>query len=372
MRKLKIALVHDYLCGIGGSERVFQHICEAFPKADIFTIAYNPKKTLPYYNTKIIKTSVMNLFIRNMSMFRLFFPINIFVMKLFNFSSYDLIISSSASTAKYLNKRSAKHICYCYIPTRAIWNTQAYFGNAGLKIKVFLLLINFFKKMDLKAAAQVDEFIAISKFTQEMIKKIYHKNSVVINSPIDTKNLKFLIKLNKKPIIRDDYYLLVSRLEKWKNVDSVIEAFNKNKKKLIIVGNGSEFSSLKRKSNKNILFKTDVNDKDLVNYYKYCRSVIFPTYLEYGLIPIEANLCGVLAICLDSPGVRETMIPYNGKSEKFTAIFYKENNIAMINDAVYLTEKITLNKKNLFQNAERFNENNFISKLKQFITNNEI
>ena len=83
-----------------------------------------------------------------MTMFRLFFPINIFVMKLFNFSNYDLIISSSASTAKYLNKKGAKHICYCYIPTRAIWNTQAYFGNAGLKTKVFLLLINFFKKND--------------------------------------------------------------------------------------------------------------------------------------------------------------------------------------------------------------------------------
>lgn len=369
---MKIALVHDYLCGMGGSERVFQHICEAFPEADIYTIAYNPKKTLPYYNTKIIKTSVMNLFIRNMSMFRLFFPINIFVMKLFNFSSYDLIISSSASTAKYLNKKSAKHICYCYIPTRAIWNTQTYFGNAGLKKTVFSLLINFFKKMDLKAAGQVDEFVAISKFTQRMIKKIYQRKSTIINSPIDTKNLKFLIKSNKKPLIRDDYFLLVSRLEKWKNLDLVIEAFNENKKKLIVVGNGSELPLLKRKSNKNIIFKTGVNDKDLVNYYKYSKSVIFPTHLEYGLIPIEANLCGILAICLDSPGVRETMIPYDRKNDKFTAIFYKNNNIYDINDAVKLSEKINVNKRFLYQNAERFNENNFIFKLKQFVMNNEL
>lgn len=356
---------------MGGSERVFQHICEAFPEADIYTIAYNPKKTLPYYSTKIINTSVMNLFISNMSMFRLFFPINIFVMKLFNFSSYDLIISSSASTAKYLNKKKAKHICYCYIPTRAIWNTQEYFGSEGFKKKIFSLLIYFFKKMDLKAAEQVDEFIAISKFTQKMIKKIYRRNSVVINAPIDTKNLKFLINFNKKQLIKDDYYLLVSRLEKWKNLDPVIEAFNENKKKLIVVGNGSEYSTLKRKACENIIFKTFVNDKDLVNYYIYSKSVIFPTYLEYGLIPIEANLFGILPICLESPGVIETMVPYDGKSEKFTAIFYTKNNISMINNAVFLHENIAVNKRLLYENAERFNEVNFISQLIQFVKNNE-
>jgi len=88
------------------------------------------------------------------------------------------------------------------------------------------------------------------------------------------------------------------------------------------------------------------------------------------LIPIEANFCGVLAICLDSPGVRETMIPYDG-NDKFTAIFYKKNNISEINDAVKLSEKINVNKRFLYQNAERFNEINFMSQLKKIVKRNE-
>ena len=65
-KAIKIALVHDYLCGVGGSERVFQHICETFPDADIYTLAYREKLTLPYFSKKEIKTSIMNRFISSM------------------------------------------------------------------------------------------------------------------------------------------------------------------------------------------------------------------------------------------------------------------------------------------------------------------
>jgi hypothetical protein len=56
---VKIALVHDYLCGRGGSERVFQSLCEGFPEADVYTLAYNPNATYEYFKTREIRTTWM-------------------------------------------------------------------------------------------------------------------------------------------------------------------------------------------------------------------------------------------------------------------------------------------------------------------------
>src|SRR5690606_2104312 len=134
----KIAIVHDYLCSKGGSERVFEYICEAFPEADVYTLAYHPKKTFPYFLKRKIHTTWMQPFVRSSATFRYLFLLGAWTMKRMDFSQYDLVISSSATTAKYLT--APKHICYCYIPTRAFWHFDAYFGNSPLAtlLKPFL------------------------------------------------------------------------------------------------------------------------------------------------------------------------------------------------------------------------------------------
>ena len=110
----RIAIVHDYLCGLGGSERVFQYICEEFPDADIFTLAYNPEKTLPYFKSRKIRTTWLNFFVQTMQTFRWSFPVATYVMESANLRQYDIVLSSSATVAKYVKVPNGKHICYCY------------------------------------------------------------------------------------------------------------------------------------------------------------------------------------------------------------------------------------------------------------------
>ena len=142
---MKIAVVHDYLCGMGGSERVFQYICEEFSEADIYTLAYNPKLAPVYFKKKNIRTTWLNYFVRNMESFRWFFPISTYVMQSLNFRDYDLVISSSATVAKYIRVPNGQHICYCYIPTRALWQTNEYFGSSYKK-KLLSFFFELFKK----------------------------------------------------------------------------------------------------------------------------------------------------------------------------------------------------------------------------------
>ena len=237
----KIALVHDGLCDVGGAERVFQYLCEEFCEADIFTSCYQPDKTLEYFKGKKINVTDLNWVITSSRLFRLGYLLLIRAMKNIDLSDYDIVISSSASVAKYVTVKKGKHFSYCYYPTRAIWETDKYFQNSILKyiIKPFL---PFIKRLDLNAAQEVDHFLAISNDTHHHIKKYYGRDSDIIHCPIDLK--KFKPKSSKS-----EHFLIVSRLIKWKKLDYAIEAFNKIGYKLKVIGTGEEEPTLKKMSN---------------------------------------------------------------------------------------------------------------------------
>ena len=124
---MKIALIQDSLLVPAGTERVFKYIIEEFDNADIFTLAYNESRTLPEFKLYNIKVSWANIFIKNHDNFKKFFPIATYIMQYWNFYNYDIIISSSATTAKYISRFSGKHYCFGYYPTRAIWDADEYF-----------------------------------------------------------------------------------------------------------------------------------------------------------------------------------------------------------------------------------------------------
>src|SRR5260370_41495586 len=98
---MRIALVHDYLCTVGGSERVFEYMCEAFPDADVFTLSLNPSRTVPYFATKRdVHTPWLNLFVQRPASFRLLFPIATYAMEGFDLRGYDLVLRSSETTQR--------------------------------------------------------------------------------------------------------------------------------------------------------------------------------------------------------------------------------------------------------------------------------
>ena len=298
---MKIALVHDYLCSKGGSERVFQYICEIFPEADVYTLACNSLKTFPYFQDRPIRTTWLNPFVQSSSAFRWLFPLATHTMQRLDLSAYDLIISSSATTAKYISAPHALHICYCYMPTRALWHFEQYFGNS-LSSKLFKAFLPYLRKRDYAAAQRIDFFLTISQKSKAYIQEYYSRQADVLHCPIDTD--KFYISPTKK-----DHYLIVSRLEYWKRVDYAIEAFNDLGLPLKVIGTGSEEGKLKAKAKKNITFLGEVDDTLLAREYSECKAVIFTPFLEYGLIPLEANASGTPVIAYGYGGIEETMTP---------------------------------------------------------------
>jgi glycosyltransferase involved in cell wall biosynthesis len=360
---VRIALVHDYLCTIGGSERVFQYICEAFPDADVYTLSLNPRRVIPYFATKEdIRTTWMNPIVQTPAAFRVLFPIATYAMEALDLSAYDLVLSSSATVAKYVRAPNGRHVCYCYIPTRAIWHFDEYFGG-GIAGKVFKLLLPFLRKRDLKAVSHVDEFIAISEMTRGYIRQYYARSSTVLLCPIDLS--AFAPRAD-----RGDAFLVVSRLERWKRLDYAIEAFTRLGLPLRVVGQGPEEARLRAIAGPNVTFLGAVDDATLAMEYARARAVVFTPFMEYGLIPLEANASGTPVIAYGKGGIEETMIPVNGvapSSSSATAVFFYEQTPEAVIEAVRLFQQHEFDPAALVRHASAWSVPAFQAKLRSVV-----
>lgn len=357
---MKLAIVHDKLLDVGGSERIFQYMCEEFTEADAYTLAFNPRVTLPYFSSLKIHTTWMNPFVRSSAAFRWTFPITILAMRGLDLSRYDVVLSSCATIAKFVTTGKATHICYCYIPTRAFWHSDEYF-RLDWKKRLLQPVLDVLRKRDYVAAQKVDRFIGISNTSRDYIRKYYDRDADVIYCPIDLSNFR----PNGKP---RDHYLLVSRLETWKRLDYAIEAFNRLKLQLRIVGTGNAEAALRAMSGPTVQFVGRVDDSELSREYSQARAVLFTPFLEYGLVPIEANACGTPVICYGRGGTTETMIPLgNASGMAPTAVFFDQQTPEAVTAAVQQFERSSFDKEALIRHASQFGVPEFRRRLRDVV-----
>jgi len=359
---MKLAIIHDYLCGIGGSERMFQYMCEEFPEADAYTLAYNPATTFPYFKTRGIRTTWLNRFVQSTAAFRLSFPLATYVMQSLDLSRYDVVLTSSATVAKYVKVPKGRHICYCYIPTRAIWHFDEYFGDS-LKARLLKLSLPYLKRRDLAAAAKIDQFIAISQVSKEYIRQYYGRDAEVVYCPIE---LDKFHPSGKK----GNQYLIVSRLERWKKIDYAVEAFTRLGLPLRIIGAGPEEQRLRAMAGPTITFLGAVDDAALAREYGEAKAVIFTPFLEYGLIPLEANASGTPVICYGKGGIVETMVPADdltGKGGAATAVFFYVQSADALIDAVKRFETYAFYSEALVRHAQTWGVPSFKQQLRKIV-----
>ena len=305
---MKIALVHDQLSEFGGSERVLVSLKKIFPQADVFTLVYNPEKLGPHKDIIKkwgIKTSWFDKIpiIRNFySPFRFLTPL---IWESFDFSKYDLVISSSGSwmSKGIKTKKPTIHVSYIHHPPRYLYGYEtAIEWKKYLPVRIYAYVVNHFLRIwDFYSSKRPDYIIANSKETQSRIKRFYNRDSVIIYPPVDIPQ-----KLQVTSYKLNNYYLTVSRLAKAKHIDVLIEAANKLKLNLKIVGTGRDENYLKSIAGKTVEFLGNVNDQDLSIILKNAKAFLFASRdEEFGIAPVEAMGYGVSVIAYNSGGIPE-------------------------------------------------------------------
>lgn len=341
----KVALVYDRVNKIGGAERVLSSLHRLFPDAPLFTLVYNPS-TAPWSRSfKVIPT-----FLNRLTWFRthheVLAPVAALAFETFNFDSYDLVISVTSAEAKaVITHPNTFHLCYCLTPTRYLWSGQKDYPIPG-----------FYRRLsqndDLVYASRPDEFLAISREVQKRIKNYYHRSAAVIYPGI---NYKFFSAENKYST--DGYYLIVGRQVAYKKTEIVIRAFNQLKRKLLIVGHGSQLSYLQSIAGPTVDFINQPDDSTLRDLYQGAQAVIFPQVEDFGLIPLESQAAGTPVLAFAGGGALETIIP------KKTGLFFHSQDPATIIKVVkeFETGNHAITAKNCRAQAKFFSEDRFIA-----------
>ena len=362
---MKIAIVHDYITKVGGAERVLLVMHKIFPEAPIYTLLYDENDTKGMFKDCDIRPSKLQKypgFIRKRSRLLLSkFPKAIEQLDL---SDFNVVISSSNSFAHGVKTKPGQlHITYCYSPMRYAWDwTHKYLkennigmGPLGLYVRS---LISKLRIWDFYASGRTNEWVAISKTVAKRIKKYYRKESTVIYPPTD---IDGLLK-NDRPA--QNYYLIVSRLTQYKNIDLAIKAFNKLKLPLYIIGEGADESRLKSLASDNVKFLGWQSDTDRNKYLSECKAFVFPGEDDFGLTPVEAMAAGRPVIALNAGGATETVVA--GKTGEFF------NNLENPADLIKTIEKIEETKYNASDcknQAKKFSVDVFSREFKVFVEN---
>ena len=357
----KIAIIHDWLVTNAGAEKVLRALVDIYPDADIFSLVdfLNNNDREMVLSGRYAKTSFIQKLPFAKKHFRSYFFLFPLAIESFDLSSYDLIISSSWAVAKGIKKHANQlHISYCYTPIRYAWDLYAeYTANLPQPKKLFVqATLSYIRKWDIKTLDRVDYFIADSIFVQERIKRTYNRDSVVIYPPVDTKNFIFEPK-------KEDFYLTASRLVSYKKTKLIVEAFNEmGGKKLIVIGSGEEYETIKKIAGVNVIVLGFCEDDVLREYMQKAKAFVYAAIEDFGIVPIEAMACGTPVIALNRGGTAETVV------DGVSGIHFKKQTKEEIIQAIERFENQTFDLVALSQNVQTYNIERFKNEIKEFVS----
>lgn len=361
---MKIALVHEWLINLAGSEKVLEAIYELYPST-IYTLIKDYKKLKnTCFENADIKTSFIQNLPKSINMYKNYLPLFPIAIEQFDLSDYNIVISSSHCVAKgVLTNQEQIHICYCHTPVRYAWDlyheylSESNLNNKSIKSIIARMILHYIRLWDYSSSNRPDYYISNSKYISERIKKVYNKESTVIYPPVDTHKFELYEK-------KEDFYLTVSRIAPYKKIDLLVETFNNlPEKKLIVIGDGEDLNKIKSKANKNIEILGYQSFDIVKDYMQRAKAFIYAAKEDFGIAPVEAQSCGTPVIAYKKGGVLETVI------ENKTGIFFEEQTTRSIINSINLFEKLEFNYNNIRIHSEKFSKSRFQKEFQENINN---
>ncbi len=376
---MKIAIVHDWLTGMRGGEKCLEVFCKLYPSADLYSLLHIPGKVSPVIESHPIHTS----FIQNLpfveSKYRYYLPLMPMAIESFDFTGYDLILSSSHCVAKSVKHGpETLHICYCHTPMRYIWDQfDQYFSretSGFIPATVMRILRPWLQRWDARTSRRVDHFIANSSHVQKRIKKHYGQEATVIHPPVDAGLF------TPDSMAKGDYFLIVAAFAPYKRVDLAVEAFNKLGYPFIIIGEGQDADPLRKMAGPNIRFEGWLDNSAIRSHYARCRAFVFCGEEDFGITLLEAQAMGRPVIAFGRGGALETVVPdvqtwkpetgiAKNKTSHPTGVFFYEQTPEALIKAIQHFESIEsqFNAEAIQSHAAEFDVAVYTDRIRNFI-----
>ena len=357
---MKVVLLHDWITGFRGGERVLEAFCEIFPDAPLYCLFYKKGASSSIIENRSITTSFLQKIPQIHNHYRKLLPIFPLAVKMLKLEKADLILSSSHCVIKGCQKPAdSRHICFIHSPMRYLYDQyEVYSQSSSLHERLGMKLLKKpLIKWDRESNKNVDFFIANSHFVKKRISSIYNINAQVIHPFVD---LSDFYDIQNKPPPKEDFYLIAGALAPNKRVDIAIELFNETKKKLKIIGKGQQGKRLRSMAKETIEFLGEVSREKMIDYLAKAKALIFPGVEDFGIVPLEALAAGTPVIAFKKGGALETL---NNDTAEFFSIPTKES----LKEAVDVFEKRVFDREILFGNAKKFSKDKFKQNIRKSI-----
>ncbi|UDL94524.1 glycosyltransferase [Lichenihabitans sp. PAMC28606] len=356
---MRVAIIHYWLVGMRGGEKVIEALCRLYPQADIFTHVYVPSAISDTINAHRVETSFISKLPRAAKSYKSYLPLMPMALEQLDLRGYDLIISSESGPSKgVIPPAGALHVCYCHSPMRYIWNMfHDYRDRSGTLTKLLMPPIShYLRTWDAISATRVHRFAANSRTVAQRLQTYYRRDATVIYPPVDVQAFA--------PVRRDeveDYYLMVGELVAYKRPDLAVEAFNRSGKTLVIVGGGEMLARIKAMAASNVIVLGPQPFERLRHLYARCRALIFPGEEDFGIVPVECMASGRPVIAYGRGGATETVI------EGETGTFFMRQTSDDILAACDRCETLDLDPLDIATKAGRFSTVRFDDHMRRFI-----
>jgi glycosyltransferase involved in cell wall biosynthesis len=349
---VRTALVHDWLTGMRGGEKVLEMLCELYPTADLYTLIHRPGSTSPVIERMQPRTSWLQHLPGITHYYRVCLPLFPFVIEQFDLGNYDLVISSSHCVAKsVIRAPHARHVCYCHTPMRYAWDQfDAYLGPQRVGWVASQLarpVMTAMARWDQRTAGRVDRYVANSQHVARRIRRYYNREAVVVYPPVDTAFY------HPDGTVPEAWMLIVTALVPYKRVELAIEACRRANVPLRIVGDGPERGRLERMAGPEVEFLGVQRGERLRTLYRAAAAVLQPGEEDFGIVPVEAQACGRPVVALGRGGALETV------QDGVTGVLVPEPTVEAFADGLKRAQALSFDPATIRAHALRFEPSRF-------------
>ena len=366
----RVALVHDWLTGLRGGERVLQAICELYPEADLFTLVHVPGSCGPVIESRRITTSFLQRLPRAGRWYRHFLPLFPIAIESLDLRGYDLVISTSHAVAKGCRPApGARHVSYVHTPMRYVWDQfDAYFGpgRAGPLTRLAARAIApSLRRWDVRSTSRVHGLIANSRFVSQRMQRVWGRSAdAVVYPPVETFRFEPAADLTAAEKGPGGYALIVSALVPYKRVELAVEAFTRLRRRLVVAGDGPELARLRAAAGPTVEFLGGVRHEELPRLYARAAFFVLPGEEDFGIAPVESQAAGRPVLALGRGGALETVVP--GR----TGMFFEEPTVDSLLAGIAAMDDFgpRTDPGSIRAHAERFAAPRFTAELRDVLT----
>jgi glycosyltransferase involved in cell wall biosynthesis len=355
----RVALVHDWLTGMRGGEKVLEEIGELFPTAPIYTLFHFPGSVSEKLEGHPIHTSFLQKAPGIRRHYRRYLPLFPQAIESFDLTAYDVVVSTSHCVAKgVISGPRSFHLCYCHTPMRYAWDQEhAYFPRrSGSAARLRGLILSALRSWDVTSAMRVDQFVANSSFVAQRIRRYYDREAVVLHPPIDT---DFFYPTDTE---RKDFVLVVSALAPYKRIELAIEACRELGRELRIVGTGPEKKGLEALAGESVRFLGWVDTEQLRDLYREAACLLQPGIEDFGMAVVEALACGCPIAALGKGGVLDIV-----ESGVHGVLYPEQDNTDAVAEAIDKSVELRSNSLDQRERAEEFSTRRFQGRFRELL-----